>query len=112
VRKTVCSVLPFAAAADHITVAVADKEVVADSVRGTRQGARSLTRPTFDTKRAVGTATSVVSATVERGSTGVCWSCAFPKRLVRSHVENGAVKGTMTRTASQEAKNFDSTPLS
>jgi len=104
VLKTVWALTQPAEATDNIMVA--DEDGVADSAEGILDRGRSLTRPMEETKRALGTAASVVK-TDEPGEAGVCWPCVFPNRLERSQVENGAVNGTRTRTISQEARNLE-----
>jgi hypothetical protein len=90
--------------ADHITAA--DEERVADSVSATLDSGKNLTRPGPARQSALGTAASVVRTTEAGGGAGRCCPCVLPNRLVRSHVENGAVNGRMTSATSQTAKNF------
>jgi hypothetical protein len=106
----VCSrAQPVALTDDEIKVA--DGEAVVASARGTRQSGESLRRPVFDAKKAVGTAASVANAREDRVATGASRLWAVPNRPVRSQVANGAVKGRITRTTSQQAKDFGSIAL-
>jgi hypothetical protein len=75
---------------------------------GTPDNGRSLTRPAVEIHGMLDTAASVVRAEDLRGARGACCSRAVLRKPVKSHVENGAVNGTRTRTTSHAAKNLGS----
>jgi hypothetical protein len=106
VPRRVCSRMEPAEATEDIKAA--DDGGGTGSARSTRHRGKSLTRPAFGMKRAVGTATSLVTEAEDRGGRDGCGGRVFPNRLATSQIENGAVKGTMTRTTSQEAKSLGS----
>ena len=97
--------MPAADAADHATIA--DEERVADS-ESSEPDRDGFVRRASDRDSAQGTGASLVNAIGDAGAAGACCSQVLPITLVRTHVENEAENGSMTRTTSQEARNFDS----
>ena len=85
-------------------VAAEKGERLADSARGARHKGKGLVRSVFVARRSFRTVGSVVQAPVEAGTAGMWWCRPLPKMLVRSQVENGAVKGEMPSTMSHDAK--------
>ena len=66
---------------------------------------KGFVRSAFAARRSFRTVGSVVQP-VEAGAAGMWWSRPLPKTLVRSQVENGAVKGEMPNTMSHDAKSL------
>ena len=95
-------------ALEDMKKARADGEKIVVCASGSPDSGTNLTRPAVEIAGTLGTAASLVTAADAGGATGACCLCAPPSKRGRSQVENGAVKGTTTRTTSQEAKNLGS----
>jgi hypothetical protein len=87
-------------------VPAAKVERVADSARDARHNGKGFVRSAFVARRSLRTVGSLVHEPVEAGAAGMWWSRPLPKTLVRSQVENGAVKGEMPNTMSHDAKSL------